>query len=186
MWTKQELKCADSSTHWASYDSSRVGTSALSAVVFGTQLVQSLFLEGPDPWDCALSPSSAVCSKTFPACDRDVAWIAWGSLCIDWLDNPVSLCLWLAQNRRVVWEDDCLPCASRNLTTLAGPAWSRLQSQAEQHSKEAPGSVDEPGPLLGGGAVGACWLLFCIILEMMSWRSVIFIWVTTHRRSTHW
>ena len=34
------------------------------------------------------------------------AWIAWGSLCIVWLDVPVSLCLWLAQNRRVVWEDD--------------------------------------------------------------------------------
>ena len=46
------------------------------------------------------------------------AWNAWGTLCMVWLDVPVSLCLWLTRSRRVVWENKCLPCPSHGLTIL--------------------------------------------------------------------
>ena len=73
VWTEPKFLWADLST--LRTGSSRVFTSVLWNwhLACRIQLVQLLFLEGPDPWNFALLPSSRAGSESFPAGDRNVA-----------------------------------------------------------------------------------------------------------------
>ena len=73
VWMEPKLQCTDSSTHRSGYGGSLFYTYVLSGLAFGVQLVQLLFLEGPDPWHWALPPSNVVGSESFPASYRNVA-----------------------------------------------------------------------------------------------------------------